>query len=84
MKQSLEKLSNDEVRVRCIHGAVGAINESDVMLASVSGAIIIGFNVRMDNAVRDVACLLYTSRRMLASNVTWQWTLETMFLKLTA
>ena len=55
VKQSLEKLSNDEVRVRCIHGAVGAINESDVMLASVSGAIIIGFNVRMDNAVRDVA-----------------------------
>ena len=55
VKASLEKLSNDEVRVRCIHGAVGAINESDVMLASVSGAIIIGFNVRMDNAVRDVA-----------------------------
>ena len=55
VKQSLEKLSNDEVRVRCIHGAVGAINESDVMLASVSGAIIIGFNVRMDNAVREVA-----------------------------
>ena len=46
IKQSLEKLSNDEVRVRAIHGAVGAINESDVMLASASNAIIIGFNVR--------------------------------------
>ncbi|MEA5069026.1 MAG: translation initiation factor IF-2 [Christensenellaceae bacterium] len=55
VKQSLEKLTNDEVRVRCIHGGVGAINESDVMLASVSGAIIIGFNVRMDNSVRDMA-----------------------------
>lgn len=55
VKQSLEKLSNDEVRVRCIHGGVGAINESDVMLASVSNAIIIGFNVRMDNSVRDMA-----------------------------
>ena len=55
VRQSLEKLSNDEVRVRCIHGAVGAINESDVMLASASNAIIIGFNVRHDNAVRDLA-----------------------------
>ena len=43
---SLEKLTNDEVRVRVIHGAVGAINESDVMLAAASGAIIVGFNVR--------------------------------------
>ena len=55
VKQSLEKLSNEEVRVRCIHGGVGAITESDVMLATVSGAIIIGFNVRMDNSVRDIA-----------------------------
>lgn len=58
VKQSLEKISNDEVRVRVIHGGVGAINESDVMLASASNAIIIGFNVRPDpvaeeNAKRD-------------------------------
>jgi len=48
VKQSLEKLTNDEVVVKVIHGAVGNINESDVMLASASGAIIIGFNVRPD------------------------------------
>ena len=48
VKQSLEKLSNEEVRVNVIHGAVGAINESDVMLADASGAIIVGFNVRPD------------------------------------
>ncbi|MDE6788180.1 MAG: translation initiation factor IF-2 [Ruminococcus sp.] len=58
VKQSLEKLSNNEVRVRVIHGAVGAVKESDVMLASASNAIIVGFNVRPDpvaseNAVRD-------------------------------
>ncbi len=58
VKQSLEKLSNDEVRVRVIHGGVGAISESDVMLAGASNAIIIGFNVRPDpvaeeNAKRD-------------------------------
>lgn len=58
VKQSLEKLSNDEVRVRVIHGGVGAISESDVMLASASNAVIIGFNVRPDpvaeeNAKRD-------------------------------
>lgn len=58
VKQSLEKLSNNEVRVRVIHGAVGAVKESDVMLASVSNAIIVGFNVRPDpvaaeNAARD-------------------------------
>ncbi|MCR4622693.1 MAG: translation initiation factor IF-2 [Clostridiales bacterium] len=52
---SLEKLSNDEVKVRCIHGGVGAITETDVMLASASNAIIIGFNVRHDNTVRDIA-----------------------------
>ena len=48
VRQSLEKLSNDEVRVNVIHGGVGAINESDVMLASASSAIIVGFNVRPD------------------------------------
>lgn len=53
VKQSLEKLTNDEVRVRVIHNGVGAVNKSDVMLAQASGAIIIGFNVRMDQAVRD-------------------------------
>ena len=55
IKASLEKLSNDEVRVRVIHSAVGAISESDVMLAATSGAIVIGFNVRPDNAARDSA-----------------------------
>ncbi|MBQ6348416.1 MAG: translation initiation factor IF-2, partial [Clostridia bacterium] len=55
VRQSLEKLSNDEVRVRCIHGAVGAINESDTLLASTANAIIIGFNVRPDNNARDMA-----------------------------
>ena len=55
VKASLEKLSNDEVRVRVIHSAVGAINESDVMLAATSGAVIVGFNVRPDNAARDSA-----------------------------
>ncbi|MBS7360596.1 MAG: translation initiation factor IF-2 [Oscillospiraceae bacterium] len=58
VRQSLEKLSNDEVRVKVIHGAVGAINESDVMLANASNALIVGFNVRPDpvaeaNAERD-------------------------------
>ncbi len=58
VKQSLEKLSNNEVRVKVIHGAVGAVKESDVMLASASNAIIVGFNVRPDpvaaeNAARD-------------------------------
>jgi translation initiation factor IF-2 len=55
IKQSLEKLTNDEVRVRVIHSGVGAINESDIMLAATSGAIIVGFNVRPDNAARDNA-----------------------------
>ncbi len=55
VKQSLERLSNTEVKVRAIHGGVGAITETDVMLASASNAIIIGFNVRHDNSVRDVA-----------------------------
>ena len=55
VRQSLEKLSNEEVRVHVIHGAVGAINESDVMLASTANAIIIGFNVRPDANARDMA-----------------------------
>ena len=50
VKASLEKISNEEVRVRVIHAGVGAINESDILLASTSGAIIIGFNVRPDAA----------------------------------
>ena len=49
------KLSNDEVAVRIIHGGVGAINESDVSLASASNAIIIGFNVRPDNTAKEIA-----------------------------
>lgn len=55
VKQSLERLSNEEVRIRIIHGAVGAITESDLMLASASGAIIIGFNVRPDTATKAIA-----------------------------
>ena len=55
MKQSLLKLSNEEVVVKCIHGAVGAINESDVTLASASGAVIIGFNVKPDATAKDTA-----------------------------
>ncbi len=55
VKQSLVKLSNDEVAVKVIHGGVGAINESDVMLASASNAIIIGFNVRPDNTAKSKA-----------------------------
>ena len=55
VKQSLEKLSNDEVRVRCIHNAVGAISESDIMFASASNAIVIGFNVRPDATARALA-----------------------------
>jgi translation initiation factor IF-2 len=55
VKQSLEKLSNDEVRIKIIHGAVGAVTESDVTLAQVSNAIIIGFNVRPSSKVIDAA-----------------------------
>jgi len=55
LKTSLMKLSNDEVVVKCIHGGVGAINESDVILASASDAIIIGFNVRADAQTKDTA-----------------------------
>ena len=55
VKQSLTKLSNEEVVVKCIHGGVGAINESDVILASASNAIIIGFNVRPDAMAKATA-----------------------------
>ena len=64
VKSSLEKISNDEVRVKVIHSAVGAINESDVMLAATSGAIIVGFNVRPDNAARDSASRSKVDMRM--------------------
>ncbi|MBE6906182.1 MAG: translation initiation factor IF-2 [Ruminococcaceae bacterium] len=55
VKQSLEKLSNEEVRVKVIHGAVGAVSESDVMLADASNAIIVGFNVRPDPVAKENA-----------------------------
>lgn len=55
VKQSLEKLSNEEVRVKVIHGAVGAVSEGDVMLANASNAIIVGFNVRPDPVAADSA-----------------------------
>ncbi len=64
VKASLEKISNEEVRVKVIHSAVGAINESDVMLAATSGAIIVGFNVRPDNAARDSAVRSNVDMRM--------------------
>ena len=64
VKASLEKLSNEEVRVRVIHGGVGAINESDVMLAATSQAIIVGFNVRPDSAARDSAARANVDMRM--------------------
>ena len=55
VKQSLEKLTTNEVRVKVIHGAVGAVSKSDVMLAEASNAIIVGFNVRPDPTARDMA-----------------------------
>ncbi|MBE6776865.1 MAG: translation initiation factor IF-2 [Ruminococcaceae bacterium] len=55
VRESLQKLSNDEVRVSVIHGGVGAVNESDVTLAQASGAIIVGFNVRPDAVAKDMA-----------------------------
>ncbi len=57
VRQSLEKLSNDEVRVNVIHGAVGAVSESDVMLANASNAIVVGFNVRPDAIAEESAKL---------------------------
>ena len=64
VKASLEKLSNEEVRVRVIHSGVGAISESDVMLAATSKAIIVGFNVRPDAAARDNAARSNVDMRM--------------------
>ena len=64
LKASLEKIANDEVRVRVIHCAVGAINESDVTLAATSKAIIVGFNVRPDNNARDTANRLNVDLRL--------------------
>ena len=64
VKASLEKISNDEVRVRVIHCAVGAINESDVMLAATSNAIIVGFNVRPDKNAAESAARTKVDMRM--------------------
>ena len=64
VKASLEKISNDEVRVRVIHCAVGAISESDVMLATTSNAIIVGFNVRPDNNAKETAARNKVDMRM--------------------
>jgi len=64
VKASLEKISNEEVRVRVIHCAVGAISESDVMLASTSGAIIVGFNVRPDANAKESAARMKVDMRM--------------------
>ena len=64
VKASLEKISNEEVAVRVIHCAVGAINESDVTLAATSGAIIVGFNVRPDNNAKESAVRNHVDMRM--------------------
>ena len=64
VKASLEKLTNDEVRVRVIHCAVGAITESDVTLAATSGAIIVGFNVRPDANAKETAARTQVDMRM--------------------
>jgi len=64
VKASLEKLANEEVRVRVIHAAVGAINESDILLASTSNAIVIGFNVRPDQAAAASAARSNIDMRM--------------------
>ncbi len=64
VKQNLEKISNEEVRVKVIHGGVGAINESDIMLASTSNAIVVGFNVRPDSAAKAMAERNHVDMRM--------------------
>ena len=64
VKQSLEKLSNEEVRVRVIHAGVGAISKSDVDLSDASNAIIIGFNVRPDNIAKEAAAATKVEMRM--------------------
>ena len=64
IKASLEKITNEEVRVKVIHSGVGAVSERDVMLAAASGAIIVGFNVRPDNSARDSAARSNVDIRM--------------------
>ena len=64
VKQSLEKICNDEVRVKVIHTGVGAVNKSDVMLANAAGAIIIGFNVRPDPVAKEEAAQCEVEMRM--------------------
>ena len=64
VKASLEKITNEEVRVRVIHAGVGAINENDVLLASTSNAIIVGFNVRPDNVAQAAAARAKVDMRM--------------------
>lgn len=64
VKASLEKMTNEEVRVRVIHSGVGAVSESDVMLAATSGALIVGFNVRPDHAARESAVRANVDIRM--------------------
>ena len=64
VRASLEKLSNEEVRVRVIHAGVGAINESDILLASTANAIVVGFNVRPDAAARESAARANVDMRM--------------------
>ena len=72
VKASLEKMTNEEVRVRVIHCAVGAISESDVMLAGTSGAIIVGFNVRPDNNAKDSAVRMGVDMRMYRVDLSCQ------------
>ena len=64
LRASLEKITNDEVRVRVLHSGVGAINESDIMLADTSGAIVVGFNVRPDAAAQESAQRSHVDVRM--------------------
>ena len=64
VKQNLEKISNEDVRFKVIHGGVGAINESDIMLASTSNAIVVGFNVRPDSAAKAMAERNHVDMRM--------------------
>lgn len=70
VKQALEKLTNEEVRVRCIHGGVGAITGTDIMFASASNAIVIGFNVRPDSGARVMAEKENVDVRLIASSTT--------------
>ena len=67
VKASLVKLSNEEVKVKIVHSAVGGITENDVMLANAANAIIIGFNVRPDNSALDDAAAADAARRRAAT-----------------